>query len=158
MERKKASMRTRQDPTKKNQRNGQMLGAYHKKTSAARNVVIKEHRETIERLTHKLADADAKADKLEKQLAKWVQLGDVHETALQDLEALRQELQEEKRKHEKREIIEFKDKRSHYLPAFRQMVGMAFLEGLPNACAEKVIRRVLEYADERRVGALHPGA
>jgi len=141
VERKKASMRTRQDPTKKNQRNGQMLGAYHKKTSAARNVVIKEHRETIERLTHTLADAD-----------------DVHETALQDLEALRQELQEEKRKHEKREIIEFKDKRSHYLPAFRQMVGMAFLEGLPNACAEKVIRRVLEYAYERRVGALHPGA
>lgn len=141
-------MRTRQDPTKKNQRNGQMLGAYHKKTSAARNVVIKEHRETIERLTHTLADADAK----------WVQLGDVHETALQDLEALRQELQEEKRKHEKREIIEFKDKRGHYLPAFRQMVGMAFLEGLPNACAEKVIRRVLEYAYERRVGALHPGA
>ena len=116
--------------------------------------MIKQKNELIQTLQKAQSAAEAKLDKLERQLVKYVQLQDIHEIALENLETLRQELKEEKEKNEKPQIVEFKDKRGAYLPMFRQMVGMALLEGLPNSCAEKVLRRVLEFAYDRPVGDL----
>jgi len=133
----------------------------HKKTSTERKAalkekagIIKEKDELIQTVQNAHSAADAMVDKLERQLVKYVQLQDIHETVLQDLETMRQELQKVKEKKEKREIIEFKDKRGAYHPQFRQMVGMALLEGLPNSCAERVLRRVLEFAYNCPVGDL----